>query len=218
MNVSEQVAALYERYRSGALARGDLLESIAAITGAATAAAMLASLESRGPEATSDHAVAASIAEMSDRLEIQGNVWDYSNAIDLQAWDLLDDVFTPDAEMVYGGVPLTGAGIKDWLRRTLTGPGLHGYCHMMLEPHIELAGDSAKSLTRCLNPIEVVLPDERRQVRYHFVWYHFQHVRTAQGWRIQRRLPDPHEAREIHWQTPPFNAVRANPPLPYREA
>jgi hypothetical protein len=66
--------------------------------------------------------------------------------------------------------------------------------------------------------MEVAFADERRQVRYHFVWYHFRHSRTAQGWRIERRLSDPDAVREIHWQTPPFNAVRANPPLPYREA
>jgi len=132
MNVSDQVAALYERYRSGALARDDFLEGIAAVTGAATATAMLTALESRGMDAPPEHALAASIKEMSDRLEIQGNVWGFSNAIDLQAWDMLDDVFTPHAEIVYGGVCLKGPGIKDSLRRTLTRPELRGYCHMML--------------------------------------------------------------------------------------
>jgi len=218
MNDADEIATLYACYRSGALTRADLLEGIAGITGPAAAAVMLATLEAHGPETAPDLALAASISEMSDRLEIQTNIWDLSNALDLQAWDMLDDIFTPDAEMIYGGAYLKEPGIKDWLRRTLTKPELYGYCHMMLEPHIELTGDCAISLTRCLNPMEVVLPDERRQVRYHFVWYHFRHVRTAQGWRIQRRLPDPDEACEVHWQTPPFNAVRANPPLPYREA
>jgi hypothetical protein len=218
MNDSDEIATLYACYRSGALSRRELLEGIAGITGAAAAAAMLTTLETHGPEVEPNLALAACIAEMSDRLEIQGNVWDFSNAIDLQAWDMLDHVFTLDAEMAYGGVFLKGPRIKDWLRDTLTRPDLYGYCHMMLEPHIELSGDTAKSLTRCLNPMEIVFPDERRQVRYHFGWYHFQHVRTAQGWRIRRRLSDPDEVREVHWQTPSFNAVRANPPLPYREA
>ena len=218
MNDSDEIATLYACYRSGTLTRADLLEGIARITGPAAAATMLTMLEARGPEAAPDVALASSIAEMSDRLEIQANVWDFSNAIDLQAWDMLDDVFTLDAEMTYGGIHLKGSRIKNWLRDTLTRPELNGYCHMMLEPHIEIAGDAATSLTRCLNPMEIVFPDERRQVRYHFGWYHFQHVRTPQGWRIERRLPDPEAVREIHWQTPPFNAVRANPPLPYREA
>jgi len=218
MNDADEIAALYACYRSGALTRPDVLEGIARITGAAAAAAMLTGLEVQGPESEPAQALAAVIAEMSDRLEIRGNVWDFSNALDLQTWDMLDGVFMADAEMVYGGAHLKGPGIKDWLRRTLTKPELNGYCHMMLEPHIELEGDRATSLTRCLNPMEVMFADERRQVRYHFGWYHFRHVRTVQGWRIAQRLPDPDAVREIHWQTPPFDAVRANPPLPYREA
>jgi hypothetical protein len=116
MNDSDEIATLYACYRSGALSRRELLEGIAGITGAAAAAAMLTTLETHGPEVEPNLALAACIAEMSDRLEIQGNVWDFSNAIDLQAWDMLDHVFTLDAEMAYGGVFLKGPRIKDWLR------------------------------------------------------------------------------------------------------
>jgi len=218
MSDTDEIAGLYARYRSGALTRADLLEEIAKIIGAATAASMLTTLESQDTSGTPEQALITSIQEMSDRLEIQSNVWDYANAIDLQAWDMLDDVFMPDAEITYGGVLLKGPAIKDWFRQNLTKPELRGYCHMMLEPRIEIKGDVAKSLTRCLNPMEATLSDQRRQARYHFVWYHFHHVRTPQGWRIERRLPDPAGVRDIHWETPPFAAARANPPLPFREA
>jgi hypothetical protein len=165
-----------------------------------------------------DRAMAMTMREMSDRLEIQSNVWDYSNAIDLHAWDLLDGVFLPDAEIFYGSVTLRGPAIKDWLRETLTRAELRGYCHVMLEPRITVTGDSAESLTRCINPMEATLPDRRRLVRYHFAWYRFEHARVADGWRIRRRLENPHEAGEVHWQPPPFSEARARPPLPYREA
>jgi hypothetical protein len=38
-----------------------------------------------------------SLGEVSDRLEIQQLLVDYSNAIDLRRFDDLDEVFTPDA-------------------------------------------------------------------------------------------------------------------------
>src|SRR5581483_1297752 len=114
MSDTDEIAGLYARYRSGALTRADLLEEIAKIIGAATAASMLTTLESQDTSGTPEQALITSIQEMSDRLEIQSNVWDYANAIDLQAWDMLDDVFMPDAEITYGGVLLKGPAIKDW--------------------------------------------------------------------------------------------------------
>ena len=83
MTDSDEIAALYECHRSGAITRRELLEGIAGITGAATAASMLSILETHGPEVEPNLALAASIAEMSDRLEIQTNVWDFSKALDL---------------------------------------------------------------------------------------------------------------------------------------
>ena len=212
-----EIAALYERYRGGAITRDDLLDRLATHLGGAAAASILPILESRRAQ-TAEQAWAMTIAELSDRQEIQRNVWDFSNAIDLQVWDMLDEVLTLDAQISYDGVALVGPEIKSWLRQTLTRPDLRGYCHMMLDPRIAITGDSAESLTRCLNPMEGLLPDERRQVRYHFVWYHFQHVRTASGWRIRQRLVGSGEPRDIHWQTAPFHAARATAPLPYQES
>src|SRR6185369_7630104 len=104
-------------------------------------------------------------------------------ALDLQAWDLLDRVFATDAELLYGGTALKGPAIKQGLRDLLGRPELRGYSHMMLEPRITITGDSAESLTRCLNAVEATFADQRRQARYHFLCYHFQHVRTSDGWR-----------------------------------
>src|SRR5579862_7046909 len=103
----EEVTALYERYRRGAITRDDLLDRLAAHLGGAAAASILPILESRRAQ-TAEQAWAMTIAELSDRQEIQRNVWDFSNAIDLQAWDMLDEVLTPDAEIGYGGVALVG--------------------------------------------------------------------------------------------------------------
>ena len=55
--------------------------------------------------------------ELSDRLEIQDLLVDYSHAIDTRDWDALDDVFTPDAFIDYsafggstGDLATTGNG------------------------------------------------------------------------------------------------------------
>ena len=217
-DAAPELAHLLTRYRAGSLSRRDLLAGIARLAGGAAAAAMLLPiLESQDATAAPARAVALSLQEMSDRLEIQRNVWDYSNAIDLRAWHLLDAVLADDAELFLGDQARNRADAVAWLKERFTRPDLHGYVHMMVPSRIILAGDAADSLTRCLNPVELVLPDQRHVAHYDFHCFHFQHVRTARGWRIRRRL-SAEEPRALRWETPPFNAVRGNPPKPYREA
>ncbi|CKM33689.1 Uncharacterised protein [Mycobacterium tuberculosis] len=59
-----------------------------------------------------------SVAEISDRLEIQQLLVDYSSAIDQRRFDDLDRVFTPDAYIDYralGGIDGRYPKIKQWL-------------------------------------------------------------------------------------------------------
>lgn len=217
-SAAPELAHLWGQYRAGALGRRDLLAGIARLAGGTAAAALLLPiLESQDVAAAPAHAVARSLLEMSDRLEIQRNVWDYSNAIDLRAWHLLDQVLADDAELFLGDQARGKAAAIAWLQQRFTQPDLHGYVHMMVQSRITVTGDRADSLTRCLNPVERVLADQRHVARYDFHCFHFQHVRTPGGWRIHRRL-SAEEPRALHWETPPFNAVRGNPPKPYREA
>lgn len=216
-SAAPELAHLLTLYRAGGLSRRDLLAGIARLAGGTAAAALLLPiLESRAAEASPARAVALSLQEMSDRLEIQRNVWDWSNAIDLKAWALLDQVLADDVELLLGEQVRGKAAAVAWLKERFTRPDLHGYVHMMVQSRIDVAGDTADSLTRCLNPVERVLPDRRHVAQYDFHCLHFQHVRTRQGWRIRRRLAG-EEPRAMRWETPPFNAVRGNPPKPYRE-
>src|SRR6478736_1567875 len=62
------------------------------------------------------------LQELSDRLEIEGVVIRYTRGIDTGAWDLLDAVFTPDAEIDYtesGGIADTYPAVKTWLAEVL---------------------------------------------------------------------------------------------------
>ena len=62
------------------------------------------------------------LQEISDRLEIEGVVIRYTRGIDTGAWDLLDTVFTPDAEIDYtesGGIAERYPAVKPWLAEVL---------------------------------------------------------------------------------------------------
>jgi hypothetical protein len=86
-----------------------------------------------------------SLQEISDRLEIQQLLVDYSTALDQRRFDDLDAVFTPDAYIDYramGGIDGNFPEVKTWLAQVL-------FCGF---------------------------------------WYDDQFVRTAEGWRMTRRV------------------------------
>jgi len=63
-----------------------------------------------------------SLEEISDRLEIQQLLIDYSTAIDKRRFDDLDRVFTPDAYIDYramGGIDGRFPEVKAWLAQVL---------------------------------------------------------------------------------------------------
>ena len=132
-----------------------------------------------------------SLAEISDRLEIQQLMATYSNAIDRRDFDRLDIVFTPDAYIDYramGGIDGRYPEVKAWL-----GPALKSfpsYYHLIANTEIVLAGDHATSRTVCFNPMEVPLPQGGSQVMFLGLWYVDKLVRTPDGWRISERVEE----------------------------
>ena len=96
-----------------------------------------------------------SLAEISDRLEIQQLLVDYSTAIDRRQFDDLDQVFTPDAYIDYratGGIDGQFPEVKAWLAEML--PNFPAYAHMLgnFDDHAS-TGDTATSRTICFNPM-----------------------------------------------------------------
>jgi len=127
-----------------------------------------------------------SLAEISDRLEIQQLLMDYSTAIDSRRFDDLDLVFTPDAYIDYrtmGGIDGNYPDVKVWLSQVL--PNFPAYFHMLGNVDIRLTGDTATSRTICFNPIKV---NDAGQVLFCGLWYSDELVRTPDGWRISRRV------------------------------
>ena len=128
-----------------------------------------------------------SLAEISDRLEIQQLLVDYSTAIDNRRFDDLDRVFTPDAHIDYtelGGIAGTYPDVKAWLAEVL--PNFPAYAHMLGNFDVRIDGDKASSRTICFNPM--VLPGLEQQVLFCGLWYEDEFVRTADGWRMSRRV------------------------------
>lgn len=128
-----------------------------------------------------------SLEEISDRLEIQQLLVDYSTAIDNRRFDDLDAVFTPDAYIDYramGGIDGQYPEVKAWLAQVL--PHFPAYSHMLGNLSITFAGDTASSRVICFNPM--VLDSETKQVLFCGLWYDDEFIRTADGWRMTRRV------------------------------
>ena len=128
-----------------------------------------------------------SLAEISDRLEIQQLLVDYSTAIDNRRFDDLDRVFTPDAHIDYtdlGGIAGTFRDVKAWLAEVL--PNFPAYFHMLGNFDIRIDGDMASSRTILFNPMK--LSDDSDQVMFCGLWYDDKFIRTAEGWRMTRRV------------------------------
>ncbi|GDY29030.1 nuclear transport factor 2 family protein [Gandjariella thermophila] len=124
-----------------------------------------------------------SLRELSDRLEIQDLLVDYSDAVDRRDWDALDHVFTPDAVIdfratggAHGDLPTIKAFLADALSHFTASQ------HLVAASKIELAGDTATGRTMCHNPM--VLDG---QVMFVGLWYVDRFVRTEAGWRIRHR-------------------------------
>jgi hypothetical protein len=131
-----------------------------------------------------------SLEEISDRLEIQQLLVDYSTAIDTRRFDDLDLVFTADAYIDYramGGIDGTFPDVKKWLSEVL--PNFPAYSHLIGNFDVRVDGDAASSRILCFNPM--VLGGETKsggQVLFCGLWYDDEFVRTPDGWRMTRRV------------------------------
>jgi hypothetical protein len=132
-----------------------------------------------------------SLEEISDRMEIQQLLVDYSTAIDNRRFDDLDAVFTADAYIDYramGGIDGQFPEVKAWLAEVL--PNFPAYSHMLGNLSIQFSttpdGDTAKSRVICFNPM--VLDADQKQIMFCGLWYDDEFIRTSDGWKMTRRV------------------------------
>lgn len=138
-----------------------------------------------------------SLEEISDRLEIQQLLIDYSTAIDGKRFDDLDAVFTPDAYIDYrvsGGVDGPFPEVKAWLKEVL--PNFPAYYHLVSNVDVRVSytpdGDTATSRAICFNPMVMGGAGDQNSAQIYFVgiWYVDEFVRTDEGWRMRRRVEE----------------------------
>ncbi len=132
-----------------------------------------------------------SLQEISDRIEIDDLLVRYTRAIDTKDWELLDTVFTPDAEVDYvssGGIKGAYPEVRVWLDKALS--LFQVTIHAITNSEIVLDGDSAIGRTLVSNPMLRVDDEGKRSVFTVYAYYHDRLVRSEQGWRIASRVEE----------------------------
>jgi hypothetical protein len=137
-----------------------------------------------------------SLQEISDRMEIMMLLDRYAGAIDRIDMELLDTVFTPDAEIDYtafaqwGGIAARYPGIRTWLAEGLARSP--GFQHIVANKEIVIDGERGTGRILCLNPIVLDSKDAdgRPRVGFHGLWYCDEYVRRDGHWRISRRTEE----------------------------
>lgn len=127
-----------------------------------------------------------------DRIEIGDLVVRYATAIDQREFDLLDRVFTEDADCDYSEVgQFRGdrAAFKAWM--TEVAPLFSTWLHQVTNHAVELpaGGDGeATGVSYLFNPVVL---DGRPGPLFEGGRYHDRYVRTDDGWRITARREEP---------------------------
>jgi hypothetical protein len=84
-----------------------------------------------------------------------------------------------------GGIDGRFPDVKAWLADTLP-KFFQAHAHMLGNFDVRIDGDTATSRTFCFNPM--VFAGEKNQIMFCGLWYDDEFVRTADGWRMSRRV------------------------------
>jgi len=128
------------------------------------------------------------LVDIQDRIALEQLAIGYANAMDQRAWNLLDQIFVPDAIIDYtatGGIKGTYTEIKAWLPRTLK--FFKSYMHLMGNFQFVIEGDMASGQVACFNPMVAPSLFGGGNTVMFGIWYHDTYVRTPEGWRIKTR-------------------------------
>lgn len=141
-----------------------------------------------------------SLQEISDRFEIQDLIVDYADAIDSCDIDRLDRIFTQDAFIDYRAMGGEFGGlkkIKSFLKAAL--PIFKNTQHLISNYQIKVDGDKASAKIMCFNPMQLDDEAHDHPVMFLGLWYVDEYTRTAEGWRISRRV----EEKSYQFNAPP---------------
>ncbi len=151
------------------------------------------------------------LQRLLDRQEIDDLLTGYATAVDERAWDRLDSVFAPDAQLDYrsaGGIRGGLPEVRRWLAEVL--PLFTWTQHLVVNRRVSIdpGGDTARARSDFHNPNQMAIDGEP----WLFVVggrYHDRLERRPDGWRITRRV------EETLWWHHPMPGLPATPyPLP----
>tara|TARA_R110001599_G_scaffold63704_7_gene177636 strand:- start:2813 stop:3262 length:450 start_codon:yes stop_codon:yes gene_type:complete len=131
--------------------------------------------------------------ELSDRLELQDLVFHYSHLIDSKSFDDLRGVFTEDAHVDYSAFGGSVGNLEEtiaYLKDAVSDGIFPNSQHLNANLQFVVNGDTATGRVMCFNPMEMALPEGGLHVFLLGLWYVDEYVRTAQGWRIRRRVEE----------------------------
>jgi len=132
-----------------------------------------------------------SLQEISDRLEIQDLVYEYSAIIDQKRFEDLRTVFTEDAYIDYSALGGPGGGLDviiGFLNQVMVMFPNHQHLNANVQTTVE--GDIATGRVMCFNPQEIAMPDGKTHIFMCGLWYVDEYRRTEAGWRISRRVEE----------------------------
>jgi ketosteroid isomerase-like protein len=129
------------------------------------------------------------VQAIEDRFAIQDVIIRYATAVDSKDDEMLAACFTDDATASFAGVPAGpgGAAIVEFLA-SLRGVVVIGSTHRFGNIVVTLDGDEADVQS---SAVVYGVRGEPLQLRLRGIRYHDRFVRTAQGWRIARRVHSP---------------------------
>ncbi|MCL4103947.1 UNVERIFIED_CONTAM: hypothetical protein GTU68_034809 [Idotea baltica] len=144
-----------------------------------------------------------SLQEISDRLEVEDLIKNYSHAVDSREFDRFRDLFTPDAHIDYSAFDGSVGTLEEtisFLKSAVTKELFPNCQHMISNILLDLKGDAGTGRVMCLNPMEMAMPDGSVHVFMLGLWYLDEYVRTPAGWRMSRR----EEEKSWTFNTPDF--------------
>ena len=125
--------------------------------------------------------------EHADRHAIEELLDRYATIIDARQWELLTEIFLPDAVLDYsssGGEPGPLHSVAGWIEKGLS--LFASSQHMITNKEIEVSGDRATSRALFFNP----LVTQEGSVLFVGGAYNDKWIRTPVGWRIVDRVQE----------------------------
>lgn len=129
------------------------------------------------------------LEELQDRKEIEELLYRYAWMVDKRKWELMDGVFAPGATIDYtstGGVKGPYRETLEWLNRALAGWPLN--LHVISNIVVEFSGATVQSRCMFMAPMGRLKDDGSQDVILNGGHYYDDLIKTAQGWRIARRV------------------------------